>query len=104
MFSVTETVLFVGAVLLVMGMGDINDVVGVAAVPSIALRVILGVVIVWLISNSDDPQAVPDDQREPDGGTEPGRRQTSRCQCRLHQTNLRVVPHSSRERPGDVKK
>jgi hypothetical protein len=30
----------------------INDVVGVAAVPSITLRVILGAVIVWLISDT----------------------------------------------------
>jgi hypothetical protein len=35
--------------------GFINQVVGVAAAPSIALRVILGAVLVWLIPARDAP-------------------------------------------------
>jgi hypothetical protein len=36
--------------------GFINQVVGVAAVPSIALRVVLGAVLVWLIPARDGLQ------------------------------------------------
>jgi len=37
--------------------GFINDVVGVASLPSIALRVVLGAVIAWLIPARSDLQA-----------------------------------------------
>jgi hypothetical protein len=35
----------------------VNDVVGVAAVPSIAVRAVLGAVVVWLIPARDGPPA-----------------------------------------------
>jgi hypothetical protein len=35
----------------------VNDVVGAAALPSIAVRAILGAVVVWLIPAGDHPQA-----------------------------------------------
>jgi hypothetical protein len=35
----------------------VNDIVGVAALPSVAVRAILGAVVAWLIQAGNSPQA-----------------------------------------------